>query len=148
MRTHTIARVGYDSQYNTGNGLYEYCYTRMGSRVILQCAEPFYRGDCVSVEHIDAESATVILKLEPDADSARVQSALMVVSPGFPMDVEATHRWRESRCSTLLKVRAIMTGNMTYIVVLLAPVRGRSSLSATDEHTGDTFHFFLSERTR
>ena len=145
---HNIARVGYDSQYNTGTGFYEYCYTRMGSRVVLQCTEPFYRGDCVSVESVNPDTATVQLKLEQVADPSRVPSALMIVSPGFPMEVDAQHRWRESRCSTLLKVRAIMTGNMTYIVVLLAPLRGRSSLSATDEHTGDTFHFFLSERTR
>lgn len=145
---HNIARVGYDSQYNSGTGLYEYNYTRMGSRVTLQCPEPFFRGDCVSVVAVDDAAATIRLQLEPGVAAGRVPSALMIVSPGFPLDPEVQHRWRESRCSVLLRVRATMTGNMTYIIALLAPLRGRSSLSATAEHNGDTFHFFLSERSR
>jgi hypothetical protein len=148
MRTHSMARVGYDSQYNAKTGYYEYCYVRMGARVAIQCESPFYRGDYVTVESVDAENNVVRVRLEPDGEPGLAPSALMIVSPGFPMEADAQHAWREFRCSTLLKVRAHMTGNMTYIAVILAPLRGRSSLSATDESTGDTFHFFLSERGR
>jgi hypothetical protein len=143
----TIHRIGYDAQYDSGSGYYEYRYVRMNGAVTLRSRQPFHRGDCVSVVSVDGERNVVTLAVHPEpADT--VLSALMIVSNGIPFDHTAEHSWKESRCKVLLRNRANIQRNSTYIVALVAPVHGRSSLTATDSRTGDVFHFFMTERRR
>lgn len=147
MQANKTLRVGYDAQLNSKTGLYEYHYWDLGQSVTLRSEHRFLRGDAVTVEGVD--EADNIVRIRPlFSDPERVPEALMFLSPKVPLSAGREYRWMTSNCE-IVHVRPVeLSGNQTFIILVSAPIKGRSSVTAIESVSKDRFHFFLNGQDR